>query len=187
MADRSAQTTQAFLRWRHGEPGALEQILPFVYDELRRLAAANMRHERRGHTLQPTALAHEAYLRLVSSPGLSVQDRAHFMVLAARAMRQVLADHGRRRHAVKRGQNPVRVTLSDLAAAPMAVDAEDLENALEALARLDERQAQVVELRFFGGLTIEETAEALEVSPATVRRDWTLARAWLHREISGDS
>jgi RNA polymerase sigma factor (TIGR02999 family) len=181
------RTTQAFLRWRRGEPGALDEILPSVYEELRRLAAANMRLERPGHTLQPTALAHEAYLRLVSSPGLAIQDRSHFMVLAARAMRRVLADHARRRQAVKRGEDPVKVTLTDLAETPSAVDAEELTAALDALARLDERQAHIVELRFFGGLTVEEVADVLGVSAGTVKRDWTLARAWLHRELSEEA
>ena len=184
MITPDVRTTQAFLRWRRGEPGALDELLPSVYQELRRLAAANMRLERPGHTLQPTALAHEAYLRLVSSPGLAVQDRAHFMVLAARAMRRVLADHARRRQAVKRGEDPVQVTLIDLAETPKAVDAEELGAAHDALARLDERQAHIVELRFFGGLTVEEVAEVLGVSAGTVKRDWTLARAWLHRELS---
>jgi RNA polymerase sigma factor (TIGR02999 family) len=177
------QTTQAFLRWRRGEPGALEELLPAVYEEMRRLAAANLRYERPGHTLQPTALVHEAYLRLVNAPGLTIQDRAHFMVLAARAMRRVLTDHARRRQAAKRGDDPVQVTLAHLAATPSAVAVEDLDTALESLARLDERQAQVVELRFFAGLTIEEVAEVLGVSAGTVKLDWTHARAWLYREL----
>jgi len=179
-------TTQLFLRWRRGEPGALEQLLPAVYEEMRSLAAANLRFERPGHTLQPTALVHEAYLRLVSSPELTVNDRAHFMVLAARAMRRVLADHARRRHAVKRGEDPVQVTLTDLAATPKSVPADDLDAALESLAQLDERQAQVVELRFFGGLTVEEVAEVLNISAGSVKRDWTHARAWLYRELVED-
>lgn len=187
MTAPDVRTTQAFLRWRRGEPGALDEILASVYEELRRLAAANMRLERPGHTLQPTALAHEAYLRLVSSPGLAVQDRAHFMVLAARAMRRVLADHARRRQAVKRGEDPVQVTLTDLAETPKAVGADELSAALDALARLDERQAHIVQLRFFGGLTVEEVADVLGVSAGTVKRDWTLARAWLHRELSVES
>lgn len=182
-----AQTTQLFLRWRRGEPGAIEALLPAVYEEMRRLAAANMRFERPGHTLQPTALVHEAYLRLVSAPGLTVQDRSHFMVLAARSMRRVLADHARRRQAAKRGEDPVQVTLTDLAALPKTVAADELDAALDSLARLDERQAQVVELRFFGGLTIDEVAEVLGVSAGTVKLDWTHARAWLYRELVGDS
>ena len=184
MITPDVRTTQAFLRWRRGEPGALDELLPSVYQELRRLAAANMRLERPGHTLQPTALAHEAYLRLVSSPGLAVQDRAHFMVLAARAMRRVLADHARRRQAVKRGEDPVQVTLTDLADTPKAVGVEELSAALDALARRDERQAHIVELRFFGGLTVEEAADALGVSRATVENDWSFAKAWLRRRLS---
>jgi len=179
-------TTQLFLRWRRGDPGAADALLPAVYEEMRRLAAANMRFERPGHTLQPTALVHEAYLRLVMAPDLTVQDRAHFMVLAARAMRRVLTDHARRRHAAKRGEDPVQVTLTDLAAVPKSVAADDLDAALESLAKMDERQAQVVELRFFGGLTVEEVAEVLGVSAGSVKRDWTHARAWLYRELVGE-
>jgi RNA polymerase sigma-70 factor, ECF subfamily len=186
MTGSGAQATQLFLRWRQGDVGALDEMFTSVYDELRRLAAANMRLERSNHTLQPTALAHEAYLRLVSSPRLTVQDRAHFMVLAARAMRRVLTDHARRRRAAKRGEDPVQVTLSDLAETPRTVGVDELDQALESLALRDERKARVVELRFFGGLTVEEVADVLGVSAGTVKRDWTLARAWLYRELAGE-
>jgi RNA polymerase sigma factor (TIGR02999 family) len=183
--------TDTFLRWRSGDPTALDDLLPRVYDELRALADAYMRRERAGHTLQPTALVHEAFLRLLRLPPGSVQNRVHFFALAAQAMRRILADHARRHRAAKRGGNAVRVPLvlveggAPAAAAGDDVAADDLDAALEDLAKLDERQARVVELRFFGGLSIEETAEVLAVSPATVKRDWLVARAWLHRELRG--
>jgi RNA polymerase sigma factor (TIGR02999 family) len=157
---------------------------------MRRLAAGYLQRERAGHTLQPTALAHEAYLRLLDQRQVSWQNRAHFMGLAAQAMRRILTDHARRRRAIKRGGDAVRVALDDVEAAGatpdlLGISAEDLDAALERLARLDERQVRVIELRFFTGLSIEEAAEVLAVSPATVKRDWTLARAWLHRELKG--
>jgi len=183
--------TDTFLRWRSGDPTALDDLLPRVYDELRALADAYMRRERAGHTLQPTALVHEAFLRLLRLPPGSVQNRIHFFALAAQAMRRILADHARRHRAAKRGGGAVRVPLElvegGAPATPAGDDvaADDLDAALEDLAKLDERQARVVELRFFGGLSIEETAEVLAVSPATVKRDWLVARAWLHRELRG--
>lgn len=182
--------TRTFLRWRQGDPEALHALLPLVYEEMRRLAGAYLKNESSGHTLQPTALAHEAYLRLLDQRHVSWQNRAHFMGLAAQAMRRILIDHARRRGAQKRGGDAVHVTLEDSDAvaegtAPLGVAVEDLNEALDGLARLDERQARVVELRFFTGLSVEETAEVLAISPATVKRDWTLARAWLHRELKG--
>jgi RNA polymerase sigma factor (TIGR02999 family) len=189
--------TDTFLRWRSGDASALDDLLPRVYDELRALADSYMRRERAGHTLQPTALVHEAFLRLLRLPPGSVQNRVHFFALAAQAMRRVLADHARRHRAAKRGGSAVRVPLELVdgtpgaapalggSAGPSDVAADDLDSALEDLAKLDERQARVVELRFFGGLSIEETAEVLAVSPATVKRDWLVARAWLHRELRG--
>jgi len=164
---------------------------------MRRLAGAYLRDEGTDHTLQPTALAHEAYLRLLDQRHVSWQNRAHFMGLAAQAMRRILIDHARRRRAQKRGGDAVHVELdADLAnaagGAPGGTDVRgvsvvDLSDALDRLADLDARQSRVVELRFFTGLSIEETAEVLEVSPATVKRDWTFARAWLHRELVGRS
>jgi len=186
--------TDTFLRWRSGDASALDDFLPRVYDELRSLADAYMRRERAGHTLQPTALVHEAFLRLLRLPPGSVQNRVHFFALAAQAMRRILADHARRHRAAKRGGSAVRVplelvegnpALAGSAAAQPEVAADDLDSALEDLAKLDPRQSRVVELRFFGGLSIEETAEVLAVSPATVKRDWLVARAWLHRELRG--
>ena len=157
---------------------------------MRRLAAGYLQSERTGHTLQPTALAHEAYLRLLDQRDVSWQNRAHFMGLAAQAMRRILTDHARRRGAEKRGGEAVHVALDDVDVAagardPFGVAADDLDAALDRLAQLDERQVRVIELRFFTGLSIDEAAEVLAVSPATVKRDWTLARAWLHRELKG--
>lgn len=185
-----SDVTQTFLRWRQGDAGALHALLPLVYEEMRRLAGAYLRDEAAGHTLQPTALAHEAYLRLLDQRHVSWQNRAHFMGIAAQAMRRILIDHARRRGAQKRGGDAVHVALEDSDAAagvaePLGVAAEDLNDALDRLAALDERQARVVELRFFTGLSVEETAEVLGISAATVKRDWTLARAWLHRELKG--
>jgi len=187
--------TDTFLRWRSGDASALDDLLPRVYDELRALADAYMRRERAGHTLQPTALVHEAFLRLLRLPPGSVQNRVHFFALAAQAMRRILADHARRHRAAKRGGNAVRVpfevieggagAVAAAAGGTQEVAADDLDAALEDLAKLDARQARVVELRFFGGLSIEETAEVLGVSAATVKRDWLVARAWLHRELRG--
>ena len=163
--------------------------MPVVYRELRRLAASQLKGERPAHTLQPTALAHEAYLRLVGGSGPPWQNRAHFLGVAARAMREVLVDHARRRRALKRGGGLALTVLDEslqvAGSRPIAFD--DLDQALADLARLSERQARVVELRYFGGLTIEETSEVMSISPVTVKRDWTLARAWLFRELSGSS
>ena len=154
---------------------------------MRRLAGGYLRDESAGHTLQPTALAHEAYLRLLDQRRVTWQNRAHFMGLAAQAMRRILVDHARRRGAQKRGGGAVHVSLeiAEVGSGGTGVPAEELNDALDRLAALDERQARVVELRFFTGLSIEETAEVLAVSPATVKRDWMLARAWLHRELKG--
>jgi RNA polymerase sigma factor (TIGR02999 family) len=168
-----------------GDPDALERLMPVVYQELRRLAAGYLKGERAGHTLQPTALAHEAYLRLVGRH-VRWQGRRHFLGVAARAMRRILVDHARRRKAQKRGGGRDLVTLDTamIAAAAPAVPFDDLDRALQGLARLSERQARVVELRYFGGLSIEETGDVLDISPVTVKRDWAIARAWLYRELS---
>jgi RNA polymerase sigma factor (TIGR02999 family) len=183
------EVTATFLRWRRGDPGALDALTPVLYAELRRLAQAYMRHERPGHTLQPTALVHEVFLRLIQQHETSWQNRAHFMGVAARIMRRVLVDHARRHRAAKRGGGEKPVSLGPLEVADLSgegIAADDLDAALEDLGRHDERQARIVELRFFGGLSIDETAEVVGVSPATVKRDWLLARAWLHREL-GDA
>lgn len=171
-----------------GDAAALERLLPRVYDELRRMARQRLRHERTDHTLAATDLVHEAFLKLVDLDQVDWQNRAHFFAIASRAMRNVLVDHAVRRSAVKRGGGEHAITLDDpprSGGLPLE-ELIALSDALERLERLDERQARVVECRFFGGLSLEETAEALHVSPATVSRDWTFARAWLHRELSGE-
>ena len=161
--------------------------MPLVYDELRRLAASYLRRERPGQTLQATALVHEAYVRLIGEKAQTYQNRTHFLAIAALSMRQILVQRARARKAAKRGGDPERITLDEqLLGAPggrAAVDLVALDAALEKLAALDARQAKVVELRYFGGLSVEEAAEVLDVSPATIKRDWTLARAWLKREL----
>lgn len=185
MTPRS-ELTDTFFRWRAGDPRALETLVPLLYDEMRELAAAYLRRERADHTLQATALAHEAFLRLLGQREVTWQNRAHFMGLVAQAMRRILADHARRHRAQKRGGGAVRVLLEEgeIAGRP-DVAADDLDTALEDLARLEPRQARVVELRFYAGLSVDETAEVLGTSPATVKRDWVVARAWLHRELHG--
>lgn len=169
-----------------GDAQAIGELLPLLYDELRRLAAVYMRRQPMGHTLQPTALVNEAYLKLAGQHGLSFAHRAGFFALAAKVMRQLLVDHARAHNAAKRGGDAVRVTLDEgIASIPSRdVDFADLDAALAELGRLDERQAQIVELRFFAGLGIEETAAALSLSPATVKREWATARAWLYRRLS---
>jgi RNA polymerase sigma factor (TIGR02999 family) len=171
-----------------GKREALEALLPLVYDELRRQAAAYMRNERPGQTIQATALVHEAYLRLMKEPNTRWQNRAHFCAIAANSMRQILVERARARGRLKRAGDQQRITLSDAipaAAPPEAVDVELLDAALSRLAVMDPELARLVELRFFGGLSIEETAAVLGVSPATVKRSWATARAWLRREMSG--
>jgi RNA polymerase sigma factor (TIGR02999 family) len=167
----------------------LDALLPVVYQELRRLAAAYLRRERPGQTLQPTALVHEAYLRLMKDRPDRWQNRAHFCAIAAHSMRQILIERARARGAQKRGGAQPRVTLDEalVAGAEPSVDLVALDQALARLEALDPEQARLVELRFFGGLTIEETAEAMNISPATVKRHWTVARAWLARELADGS
>jgi RNA polymerase sigma factor (TIGR02999 family) len=171
-----------------GKREALDALLPLVYDELHRQAAAYMRRERPGHTIQATALVHEAYLRLMKEPNTRWQNRAHFCAIAANSMRQILVERARARRRLKRAGDQQRITLSDAipAATTEALDVEVLDGALTRLAELDPELARVVELRFFGGLSIEETAEVLDVSPATVKRHWATARAWLKREMRGE-
>jgi len=175
--------------WSLGDRSALEQLIPLVERELRRLARGYMARERKGHTLQPTALVHEVFLRLVQGTTLRYQDRAHFLGIAAKLMRRVLVDHARTRGFQKRGGGAVRVPLEeDLLSAPAPdLDVVALDRALTAFAAIDPRKSRVVELRFFGGLSVEETAAVLEVSTDTVKRDWRLARQWLLRELSGDA
>jgi RNA polymerase sigma-70 factor (ECF subfamily) len=181
--------SQLLERVSAGDAQAASRLMPLVYDELRRLAAGYLRRERKGQTLQPTALVHEAYLRLIGPGDHPWAGRTHFLAIAALSMRQVLVDRARRRAAAKRGGDAQRLTLDDtiLAARPAgdAIDLVALDDALTRLEALDPLQARIVELRYFGGLTVEETAAAVELSPATVKRHWTLARAFLKKALDG--
>lgn len=162
-------------------------LLPVVYDELKRMAASHLRRERSDHTLQATALVHELYVRLVDQTALTWENRAHFFGIAAQAMRQILVDHARSRAAVKRGGDQRKVTLDDLlsgGAAAGSPDLLDINDALDRLTTLDPDQGRIVELRFFGGLTVEEVAEVMDISPTTVKREWRTAKAWLHRRLT---
>ena len=195
MTTGSAEITVLLKAWGRGDQTALERLTPLVYDELRRLARRYMRQERSGHTLQGTALVNEAYLRLVDVAGVDWQDRAHFFAVSGRIMRRILVDAARTRAAAKRGGQAERVdhaTAVDLdrlpaAGSDRATELCALDDALQALGRMDPRRAQVIELRFFGGLTVEETSEVLAISPQSVMRDWKLARAWLTRELGGEN
>jgi RNA polymerase sigma-70 factor, ECF subfamily len=186
-----ANPTQLLSRAASGDEKAISKLMPLVYDELRRLAASYLRRERPGQTLQATALVHEAYVRLIGEKAHNWQNRTHFLAIAALSMRQILVQRARARHAAKRGGDPARITLDErLMAAPARgstdeIDLVALDAALDRLAELNARQAKIVELRYFGGLGVEEAAEVLGISPATVKRDWTLARAWLKRELAG--
>ena len=184
-----ADTTRLLRDWAEGDRAALDVLAPRVYKELRRVAGNLMQAEQGGRTLTATALVHEAYLRLVDVSRIDVEHRAHFLSLAAKVMRQILLDKARRRNAAKRGDGAIRVDL-DAVAEVVPSETKDraliaLDDALEELARVDERRAQVVEMRYFGGLTVEETADALHVSVDTVMRDWKIARAWLTARITG--
>lgn len=173
----------------NGEAGAMNRLLPAIYDELKRLAAAQLRRERDEHTLGATALVHEAFLRLVGQRAVDWQGRAHFFGIAAQSMRRILVDHARQRAAHKRGRNQ-QVTLGDAAAMAADSDSDEIlavHEALDRLALLDARQARLVELRYFAGFTVDESAELLGISPATAHRDWAVARAWLQRELARES
>ena len=178
--------TELLLAWGRGDRSALDELVPIVHQELRRLARLQMRGERDNHTLQTTALVNEAFIRLVDLRRIRWQDRAHFLALSARLMRRILVDHARSRNYRKRGGGAVDVALDDSLALSRerGADLVALDDALEGLARMDPRKGQVVELRFFGGLSVEETAEALRISPETVLRDWRLAKVWLLREVA---
>jgi RNA polymerase sigma factor (TIGR02999 family) len=179
------QVTHLLAAWGNGDKQALDDLMPLVYRELRRLARRHLRRETTGHTLQTTALVHEAYLRLVGQERARLQNRTHFFAIAAQLMRRILVDYARGRRTAKRSGLAPDVTFDEtiVASDGRAADVIALDDALTTLAGFDERKSQMIELRFFGGLSIEETAEVLGVSPGTVRRDWTLARAWLQREI----
>ena len=185
MSTPEPSVTELLVLWRRGDRDAQERLMTLVYAELRRRAASYLRRERGAHTLQPTALVHEAYLRLIEQHHVEWQNRAHFLAIAASMMRRVLVDHGRRQKASKRGGSGTRVTLDDAFSpvAPRGLDLLALDEALTRLAALDESQAKIVELRAFGGLGVEETAEALAISPATVKRHWAFALAWLQTQL----
>jgi RNA polymerase sigma factor (TIGR02999 family) len=185
QADRDV--TALLDEWSRGDRHALDRLLPLVYGELRRVAARQLRHERDGHTLQPTALVHEAYLRLVEQRNVDWQNRAHFFGVAAQVMRRILVDHARRQAAIKRGDNLQRVPLEDVIddSTTAEIPVLALDQVLLRLEQLDRGLARIVELRAFGGLTIDEAAHVLNVSPSTVKRDWRTAKAWLARELGG--
>jgi RNA polymerase sigma factor (TIGR02999 family) len=187
MAAASPNITQLLAAWRGGNQLARDQLIETLYDELRRLAHHHLRRERPGHTLQTTALLHDAYLQLVDQRQVEWQNRAHFFGIAAHLMRRILVEHARKATALKRGGDAVRVPLDDdISNAPdHDITVVALDDALTALGALDPQQSRVVELRFFGGLTVEDTAEVLGVSPRTIKREWRLAKAWLQRELQG--
>ena len=179
--------TELLVQWRAGDEQALQALVPLVYNELRLVARRYLRRERRAHTLQTEALVHEAYLRLLDGRPVPTENRAHFIAIAARLMRQILVDYARSHQAAKRGGGQrVELTLAMEPVQTPPAEVIAVDDALNALAKLDLQQSQIVELRFFGGLTIEEAAEALDISPATVKRDWAMARAWLSREMKKD-
>jgi RNA polymerase sigma-70 factor (ECF subfamily) len=182
------QVTQLLAAWSNGDQAARDQLMPLVYDELHRLAHQYMNRERPGHTLQTSGLVNEAFLRLVDQRDVRWQNRAHFFGIAAQMMRRILVDYARNRRYAKRGGDAHKVSLDEamIVSEERAADVVALDDALKGLAEFDLRKSQIVELRFFGGLSIDETAEVLAVSPGTVMRDWTLAKAWLRREMSSD-
>ena len=183
------QVTELLVEWSRGNQRALAQLIPLVHAELQRLARRHMARQRKGHTLQPSALVNEAYVRLVDLSRVRWQDRAHFFAMSSRLMRRILVDHARARQSLKRGAGGPHVSFDETLAVPAerALDLVALDDALEDLAAVDARKSQVIEMRFFGGLSVEETAEALKVSPDTVMRDWKLAKAWLLRQMRGRS
>jgi RNA polymerase sigma factor (TIGR02999 family) len=186
MTTAPHQVTQLLQQWSEGDQNALDKLMPMVHDELHRLAHQHMRRESAGHVLQTSALINEAYIRLVDQPQMRWQSRGHFFGIAARLMRHILVDDARKRNAAKRGGSFIQVPLDEASTVvqEQAANVAALDDALQLLETIDERQGKIVELRFFGGLSIEETAEVLKVSPGTVTRDWTFARAWLRNEMS---
>lgn len=188
MSSSSQHVTQLLLDWRNGDKEALDRLMPLVYEELRRMANYYMRNERREHTLQTSALVNEVYLRLVDHENIAWQNRAHFFGVAAQAMRRILVDHARTRNYAKRAGAAKLVSLEEAATVveERAAELIALDDALQELAKIDLRKSRVVELRYFGGLSVEETAEALGISAITVMRDWNTAKAWLMREMTRD-
>lgn len=184
--DESRNVTRMLAEWQAGDRSALDRLMPLVYDELRRIAARYLHSERSGHTLQTTALVHEAYLRLVDETRIQWQGRAHFFGVAATLIRHILVDHARTQKAVKRGGAAQKVSLDEAFAIPVdnETDVLAVDDALQTLSKIDPQQGRIVELRFFAGLTIEETAEAMQISASTVKRDWILAKTWIYRELS---
>jgi RNA polymerase sigma-70 factor (ECF subfamily) len=187
MAHSPEDITGLLVEWGKGDKAALDRVIPLVYEELRRLARRQMRGERTGDTFQTTALVHEAYVRLVDYERIQPRDRAHFLGIAAQAMRRILIERARNRNAAKRGSGGQKLSLDEAAdiSDQRAADLIALDEALKNLVTFDSRKAQIVELKYFGGLTIEETAEVLEISTPTVEREWRTAKIWLHREIKG--
>ena len=173
--------------WKDGDEEALKRLVSVVYPEMRKIARAHLARQSDGHTLESAALANEAYLKLIRAKGIECHDRSHFFAVCAQMIRRILVDHARNRQRVKRGGGAVQVTLDETIVAPQTngVDVVALDDALHSLARTDERKCRVVELRFFGGLSVEESAEVLQISPETVMRDWKMAKAWLYRELTG--
>ncbi len=185
MNDAPQEVTRLLARWGEGDREALDALTPLVYNELRRLAKSYLRRERPDHTLEGTALVHEAYLRLIDQRHIEWRNRNHFFALAAELIRRILVDHARARIAAKRGGSNFKLSLDDALAPAQEKDLDlvALDDALQALARADHQQSRIVELRYFGGLTIEQTAEVLDISPATIKRDWAVAKAFLKREM----
>lgn len=182
------QVTELLLQWSQGDPAAREALIPVVYDELRRLARQCLASQRPDHTLQSTALVHEAYLRLVGRTSVHWENRVHFFAVASQLMRRILVDHARKHLASKRGGKNLTLTLDEAVALPKKreLDLVALDDALNELTELDERQSRIVELRFFGGLSIEDSSQLLGISPATVKREWATARTWLYEQMSHD-
>lgn len=184
--DDSSAITLLLGKWREGDSEAMEKVTQYVYDELKRRASAYMRNERPGHTLETTGLVHEAFIKLIDRKEIEWSDRNHFLAVASQAMRRILVDHARNRKRLKRGGKQEDLPFDEIQEKPSAdkgVDLVALDEALDNLAKFDQRQAQIVELKYFGGMTLDETAEILEVSRATVKRDWVLAKAWLRQQL----
>ena len=185
--NQNSQITEMLLNWSNGSHAALEELMPVVYKELHKLAARYLRHERQNHSLQTTALIHEAYIKLIDQKNVNWQNRNHFFAVSSQMMRRILVDHARTKQRQKRGGNAVDIPLSEVTIAidkNKSIDLIELDEALNRLKEIDERQVKVVELRYFSGLTLEETAEVLKISRSTVAEDWSLAKAWLHRALT---